>query len=33
MKKQAKVDNTINERQLALIDKILDEEIRKSDEN
>lgn len=32
MKKQAKVDNTIDERQRALIDKILDEELRKADE-
>jgi hypothetical protein len=34
MKKQARVDNTINERQLELIDKILDEQIKASeDEN
>ena len=32
MKKQAKVDNTIDERQLELIEKILDEEIKKADE-
>lgn len=32
MKKQAKVDNTITKRQAELIDKILDEEIKKSDE-
>jgi hypothetical protein len=32
MKKQAKVDNTITRRQQELIDKILDEEIKKADE-
>ncbi len=32
MKKQAKVDNTITKRQAELIDKILDEEIKKADE-
>ncbi|MFZ5972248.1 MAG: hypothetical protein ACOYXA_11705 [Bacteroidota bacterium] len=32
MKKQAKVDNTITKRQAELIDKILDEEIKKTDE-
>lgn len=32
MKKQAKVDQKINERQMDLIQKILDEEIKKSDE-
>jgi hypothetical protein len=32
MKKQAKTDKTIDERQMAIIDKILDEEIRKADE-
>lgn len=32
MKKHAKVDNTINEKQMALIDKILDEEIKKADD-
>lgn len=32
MKKQAKMDNTINESQQALIQKILDEEEKKSDE-
>jgi hypothetical protein len=32
MKKQAKVDDKINERQRELIDKILDEEIRKTDD-
>ena len=32
MKKQAKVDNKINERQRELIDKILDEEIKKADD-
>jgi hypothetical protein len=32
MKKQAKVDNTIDERQLDLIEKILDDEIKKADE-
>ena len=31
MKKQAKVDNTITRRQQELIDKILDEEIKKAD--
>jgi hypothetical protein len=32
MKKQAKVDNTIDERQREIIEKILDEEIKKADE-
>lgn len=32
MKKMAKTDKTINERQMAIIDKILDEEIKKSEE-
>jgi hypothetical protein len=32
MKKQAKVDKTIDERQLEIIDKILDEELKKADE-
>jgi hypothetical protein len=32
MKKQAKVDQTVNERQRAVIDKIIDEEIRKAEE-
>jgi hypothetical protein len=32
MKKQAKTDKTIDERQMSIIDKILDEEIRKADE-
>ena len=32
MKKQAKTDKTIDERQMAIIDKILDEEIKKADE-
>jgi hypothetical protein len=32
MKKQARTDKTIDERQMAIIDKILDEEIRKADE-
>jgi hypothetical protein len=32
MKKQAKVDNTVNERQRALIEKIIDEEIQKADD-
>ena len=32
MKKQAKVDNTIDERQRDLIEKILDEQIKKADE-
>lgn len=32
MKKQAKTDKAIDERQMAIIDKILDEEIRKADE-
>jgi hypothetical protein len=32
MKKQAKVDKTIDERQMAIIEKILDEEIEKADE-
>ena len=31
MKKQAKLDNTINEKQQALIQKILDEEEKKAD--
>ena len=31
MKKQAKVDKTVNERQRALIEKIIDEEIEKAD--
>lgn len=31
MKKQAKVDKTVNERQRALIEKIIDEEIQKAD--
>lgn len=31
MKKQAKVDQTINERQRALIEKIIDEELEKAD--
>ena len=31
MKKQAKVDNTINERQLELIDKILDEQLKQTE--
>lgn len=31
MKKQAKTDKTIDERQMAIIDKILDEEIKKAD--
>src|SRR5687768_15184857 len=31
MKKQAKVDETVNERQRALIEKIIDEEIEKAD--
>ncbi|MGC1241886.1 MAG: hypothetical protein WA874_09865 [Chryseosolibacter sp.] len=31
MKKQAKVDKTINERQRALIEKIIDEELEKAD--
>ena len=33
MKKQAKVENTVNERQQELIEKILDEEIKKSEED
>lgn len=33
MKKQARVDKTINERQLELIDKILDEELKKVEED
>ncbi|NJN40983.1 MAG: hypothetical protein HC811_00750 [Flammeovirgaceae bacterium] len=33
MKKQARVDNTIDERQLELIDKILDEELKKVEED
>jgi len=32
MKKQAKTDNTIDERQREIIEKILDEELRKADE-
>jgi hypothetical protein len=32
MKKQAKVDNTINEKQMEMIDKILDEQIKAADE-
>lgn len=32
MKKQAKVDNTIDERQREVIEKIIDEEIKKADE-
>lgn len=32
MKKMAKTDKTINERQMAIIDKILDEELKKADE-
>jgi hypothetical protein len=32
MKKQARTDKTIDERQMGIIDKILDEEIRKADE-
>jgi hypothetical protein len=31
MKKQAKVDNTVNERQREVIEKIIDEEIRKAE--
>jgi hypothetical protein len=31
MKKQAKVDKTVNERQRAIIEKIIDEEIEKAD--
>lgn len=31
MKKQAKTDKTIDERQMAIIDKILDEELKKAD--
>lgn len=31
MKKMAKTDKTINERQMAIIDKILDEELKKAD--
>ena len=31
MKKQAKTDQTINERQQAIIQKILDEEVKKSE--
>jgi hypothetical protein len=33
MKRQARVDNTINERQLELIDKILDEQIKASEDD
>jgi hypothetical protein len=32
MKKQARVDKTIDERQLDIIDKILDEQIKKAEE-
>jgi len=32
MKKQAKTDKTIDERQLEVIEKILDEELKKADE-
>ncbi|HCR53580.1 MAG TPA: hypothetical protein DIW27_04130, partial [Cytophagales bacterium] len=32
MKKQAKVDQTIDERQMKIIEEILDEQIRKADE-
>jgi hypothetical protein len=32
MKKQAKVDKTVNERQRALIEKIIDEELQKAEE-
>ena len=32
MKKQARVDKTINERQMDLIDKILDEQIKQAEE-
>ena len=32
MKKQAKLDNTLNEKQLALVEQILDEQIKKADE-
>ncbi|MCI0751545.1 MAG: hypothetical protein L0Y35_06890, partial [Flammeovirgaceae bacterium] len=32
MKKQAKVDQTIDERQRAVIEKIIDEELKKVDE-
>lgn len=32
MKKQAKVDQTVNERQRELIEKIIDEELKKADE-
>ena len=31
MKKQAKTDKTIDERQMEIIDKILDEELKKAD--
>ena len=31
LKKQAKVDKTVNERQRAIIEKIIDEEISKAD--
>ena len=31
MKKQAKVDKTVNERQRAIIEKVIDEEIEKAD--
>ena len=33
MKKQAKVDKTIDERQRDVIEKILDEELKKADES
>ena len=32
MKKQAKVDKTVNERQRDLIEKIIDQELEKADE-
>jgi hypothetical protein len=32
MKKQARVDKTIDERQMDIIDKILDEQIKKAEE-
>jgi hypothetical protein len=32
MKKQAKTDKTIDERQMEIIEKILDEELKKADE-
>jgi hypothetical protein len=31
LRKQAKVDKSVNERQRALIEKIIDEEIKKAD--